>query len=62
MEKVLDRLGEQDKDVLLMKWGKEMKYKEIGVALGISEEAATKRGQRALKKLREKYLEGLNNE
>lgn len=34
-----------------------MTYKEIGEILSISEEAAKKRGQRILKKLRDKYRE-----
>ena len=60
LEQSMSGLREQDKDILLMKWAKEMGYKEIGTVLGISEDAAMKRGQRALKKLREKYLEGFS--
>jgi RNA polymerase sigma-70 factor (ECF subfamily) len=39
-----------------MKWAKKMKYKEIGQILGISEDAAMKRGQRALKRLQTIYF------
>ena len=58
----IDKLRGQDRDMLLMKWAKEMGYSEISTALGISEDAAAKRGQRALKKLKEIYLEGLDDE
>lgn len=59
--KTINSLTQQDKDIILMKWGKAMRYKEIGTVLGISEDAATKRGQRALKTLRELYMKGLSD-
>jgi RNA polymerase sigma-70 factor (ECF subfamily) len=54
----LKELSPQDRDVILMKWGKDMGYRKIGEALGINEETAKKRGQRALKQLRSIYLRG----
>jgi RNA polymerase sigma-70 factor (ECF subfamily) len=51
-------LNEQDRNIILMRWGKKMKYSEIGKVLGITEETAKKRGQRALYELRAKYMEG----
>ena len=57
LERTIDNLDILDQEIILMRWGKMMKYREIGAVLGISEEAATKRGQRALKRLRERYFE-----
>ena len=57
----INSLTQQDKDIILMKWGKAMRYREISKVLSISENAATKRGQRALKKLREVYMKGLSD-
>jgi len=50
-------LEKQDRDLILMKWGKKMAYREIAQVLGISDDAAAKRGQRALEKLRGRYFE-----
>jgi len=56
---LISDMAVQDQEVILMKWGKQMGYREIGIALGISEDAAMKRGQRALKRLKESYSEVL---
>jgi len=61
LARTISSLAQKDKDVILMKWGKKMGYREIGKVLGISEDAAMKRGQRALKKLRGIYNEGASN-
>lgn len=52
----INSLNPRDKDIILMKWAKKMRYKEIGQILGISEDAAMKRGQRALKRLQTIYF------
>lgn len=52
----IKQLSPPDREIILMKWGKTMKFKDIGEVLGIGEDAATKRGQRALKRLRDVYL------
>jgi RNA polymerase sigma-70 factor (ECF subfamily) len=52
----INSLNPRDKNIILMKWAKKMKYKEIGQILGISEDAAMKRGQRALKRLQTIYF------
>jgi RNA polymerase sigma-70 factor (ECF subfamily) len=58
----IKQLTPQDNDVILMRWGKKMPYKAIGKVLGISEEAASKRSQRALAHLRTIYLKEFPNE
>lgn len=52
----INNLSPRDKEIIIMKWGKKMKYKEISQILGISEDAAMKRGQRALERLRIMYI------
>ena len=58
---IMRELSTSDRDILLMKWGKKLKYREIGKIMGISEDAAMKRGQRALERLRIKYTKGISN-
>lgn len=55
-EKIKD-LDQADRLLLIYKYQENMTYKEIGKILSISEEAAKKKGQRILKKLRDKYRE-----
>ena len=59
LEQAISKLDEQDRQVILMRYSKKMTYREIGVALGIREDAAAKRGQRALERLTERYFEEL---
>lgn len=54
--RLLDKIPLDDKHLLMMKWGNQMSYREIGKVLEISEQAATKRGQRALLKMRNAFL------
>jgi len=61
LEQAVLALEKHDRDIVLLRWGKKMRFREIGIVLGISKEAAAKRGQRALKKLRESYFEGTAN-
>ena len=53
----IDRLSDEEKYFMHLRFVNEMKFKDISGLLGITEEAAKKRGQRILKKLR-RYYEG----
>jgi hypothetical protein len=52
LDEALARLGETDRRAVLLKFYEKKTFREIGVALGIAEEAARKRVSRATKKLR----------
>jgi RNA polymerase sigma-70 factor (ECF subfamily) len=52
--KVLDHLANHERDVLVLRIVHGLGFSDIAAALGISEEAAKKRAQRALKRLRTK--------
>ncbi len=56
MLKLLDRLSDGQQAVLKLRIFHDMRFRLIGEALGISEEAAKKRGQRGLRRLRELYF------
>ncbi len=51
---LLERLGRDERAVLLLRIQASMSFEEIGAALGISVDAAKKRAQRGLRRLREK--------
>jgi len=51
---LLDDLPKDDRDVLMLRIVHDMPFRDVAAALGISEEAAKKRGQRALRRLRER--------
>lgn len=51
LEKI-NLLSENDRRLIQLRIGEEMSFKEIGAFLGISEELANKRTQRAIQKLR----------
>ena len=52
LDESLARLGEVDRNAVLLRFFEQKSLAEIGVALGLSEEASRKRVQRALEKLR----------
>ena len=54
----INRLLDDEKNLIYLRYVYEMKFKEISKLLGITEEAAKKRSQRILKKLRLYYEEG----
>ncbi len=58
LSKVIDSLDPDDSRFLYLRYTQEMGYKEIGTLLNISEDAAKKRGQRLIKKLRKLYEGG----
>ncbi len=53
---MLDVLPKGEKDVLVLRIVQNLSFREISAAMGISEEAAKKRAQRGLKRLRTRYL------
>jgi len=52
LDEALDRLGEMDRNAVVLRFLKDQGHKEVGMTLGLSEEAAKKRVMRALEKLR----------
>lgn len=54
----VNRLSDEEKNLIHLRFVHEMKFKYIAELLEITEEAAKKRGQRILKKLRLYYEEG----
>lgn len=57
----IDRLSDEEKYLVHLRYANDMSFKEIAVLLGVSEETAKKRGYRVLKKLRAFYEEGDEN-
>jgi len=55
--KLLDLLASRERDVLVLRIVHGLGFRDIAAALGISEEAAKKRAQRALKRLRAKVFD-----
>lgn len=55
--KLLDILASHERDVLVLRIIHGLGFRDVAAALGISEEAAKKRAQRALKRLRAKVLD-----
>jgi catechol 2,3-dioxygenase-like lactoylglutathione lyase family enzyme len=53
LDAALEQLSEPDRDVLLCRYFERQSAREVGQRLGISEEAAQKRVQRAVERLRE---------
>ena len=53
LDEALSRLGETDRNVLLLRFGSGHSHREVGEVLGLSEEAVRKRAQRALGALRD---------
>lgn len=57
----MDRLSEEEKYLVHLRYANDMSFKEIAVLLDINEETAKKRGYRILKKLHAFYEEGDKN-
>ena len=55
LDELVGRLGRRDRDALLIRFYEKKSYAEIGSQLAISEEAARKRVERAVGKLREMF-------
>ena len=56
LDEVLDQLRPEDRDALLLRYFQERNFAEVGTALGASSEAARKRVDRALDRLREQLV------
>jgi RNA polymerase sigma factor (sigma-70 family) len=52
LDEALARLGETDRNAILLRYFEEQSLRDVGLSLGLSEEAAKKRVARALEKLR----------
>mgnify|MGYP001544324379 CR=1 FL=1 len=52
LDEALDRLDRADQDAVLLRFFHEKSYREVGEALGVNEDAARKRVDRALEKVR----------
>jgi RNA polymerase sigma factor (sigma-70 family) len=52
LDEAMSRLGAADRNALVLRYFEQKSFKTVGMALGISEEAARKRVDRALEKLR----------
>ncbi len=57
----IDRLSDEEKYLVQLRYANDMSFKEIAALLDINEETAKKRGYRILKKLRAFYEEGDKN-
>ena len=53
LESALDRLGAPDRDAVLLRFIQGKSHRDVGQAMGISEDAARKRIERALTRLRD---------
>ena len=52
LDEALDSLGNEDREVLLLRFFKNQDFRAVGLALGVSDDAAQKRVSRALQRLR----------
>jgi protocatechuate 3,4-dioxygenase beta subunit len=52
LDEAVERLGETDRNAVLLRFFEDRSHQQVGAALGLSEEAARKRVNRALEKLR----------
>jgi RNA polymerase sigma factor (sigma-70 family) len=53
VDAALGRLGDADRDAVVLRFFQGLSFRDVGVALGISEEAARKRTERGLDRLRD---------
>ena len=56
LDTALDRLRQRDRDAVLLRFMQGMSHREIGQAIGITEEAARKRIERAVSRLRDFFV------
>ncbi len=59
---LLNGLPRGERDVLQLRMVEELSFRDIGISLGINQEAAKKRGQRGLRRLRESIREAEAND
>ncbi|MFO1477181.1 MAG: sigma-70 family RNA polymerase sigma factor [Verrucomicrobiota bacterium] len=53
LDEVMDGLDDDDREALLLRYFKNQDYRSVGIALGVSDDAAQKRVSRALDRLRD---------
>jgi len=53
LDEALDALNDEDREALLLRYFKNQDFRAVGLALGVSEDAAQKRASRAVDQLRE---------
>jgi RNA polymerase sigma factor (sigma-70 family) len=58
LDAAMEKLGRKDHDALALRFFENKNFAEVGAALGASEDAAKKRVQRALEKLRKFFAKG----
>jgi RNA polymerase sigma factor (sigma-70 family) len=56
LDEALDSLAEEDREALLLRYFKNHDFRAVGLALGVSDDAAQKRVSRAVESLREFFL------
>lgn len=56
LDEALDSLGEEDREALLLRYFKNQDFRAVGLALGVSDDAAQKRVSRAVEGLREFFV------
>ena len=52
LDDALEKLGESERNAVLLRFFEDKNHRQVGLALGISEEAAKKRVNRGLERLR----------
>jgi len=57
LDEAVGQLREQDREAVLLRFFKNLSHQEVGAALGLGEDAARKRVDRALEKLRELFAQ-----
>lgn len=55
LDEALDSLGNEDREALLLRYFKNQDFRAVGLALGVSDDAAQKRVSRAVERLREVF-------
>lgn len=55
LDEALDSLGDEDREALLLRYFKNQDFRAVGLALGVSDDAAQKRVTRAVERLREYF-------
>src|SRR6266516_2617952 len=53
LDEAMDNLSDEDRDALLLRYFKNHGFRDVGLALGLSDDAAQKRVSRAVERLRE---------
>ncbi|HTY88279.1 MAG TPA: sigma-70 family RNA polymerase sigma factor [Candidatus Acidoferrum sp.] len=56
LDEALDSLGDDDREAVLLRYFQNQDFRAVGIALGISDDAAQKRVSRAVERLREFFL------